>query len=182
MNAIKSSNILKLLIVGKAPYTLNATGIAFIHKTWPDMENPSCSGLYVLQSLVGKNIHSIIAEQSAVKNTPEDFAHLLLSYCGVALINASYTDGKPASMKPAWLAVNSAITQHAVQCGAHIILCGSAKHLKDDVKVLTNSYDAVCHPDVRNTNTPKKYADWVKWWRLGRLKMRYSLPDIPLSK
>lgn len=177
---LKDVTALRLLIVGAAPFARNPTGIPFIHPDWDEMENPSCSGLYLLQSITGKCIHFLAEEQTVLNRSPTDFASLLLDHSGVGFINASYSSKTTVTeMKKWWKQVNCPIVENAARLGANILLCGEAKRIETKVSDVTARYKLVPHPDVRNTNTQEKYAEWLPWWYIGHLKLKYAIPEVP---
>ncbi|HVG58928.1 MAG TPA: hypothetical protein VNA24_10255 [Hyalangium sp.] len=174
---LKTANPHRLLIVGAAPFNSGATGIPFMHADWDAMENPSCSGLYVLQSITGKCIHVLAEEQRGLNRSPTEFASLLLRYSGVGFINASYSSNNTTrtEIKKCWEDVNRSIVESAVARGAVVLLCGEAKEIQPEIA----RCEPIVHPDVRNTNTQEKYANWKPWWYIGRLKSRYGIPEVP---
>lgn len=175
------STALRLLIVGKAPFNRGSTGIPFIRADWDEMENPSCSGLYVLQSITGKCIHVLAREQEALNLSPLDFALFLIQHSGVGFINASYSSGTLTEMRRWWTTVNRPIVEKAVSQGATVLLCGDAARIRQEVSDVTDRYAAMCHPDVRNTTTPAKYTQWKQGWSIGKLKSQYEIPDVPVQ-
>lgn len=174
---IDRAGALELTIMGKDPYPGARTHIPFCKPDWAAMEEHTCSGLFVLQSL-GIDL----ARTKARHSLPEDLFVWLVEEHGIAFLNLSYHFlGEVARKGKHQAELRAAELRNRTALGAskNVLLLGeAAKHRWYGVRP-AHCLNVV-HPDNRNriTRCTKTRQAWASWWAPHQLAARFNLKIV----
>ena len=166
---LSQAETILLAIVGKDLFPDSPTPVPFCKRTWKEQCKPTCSGLYVLESL-GVDID---AAMKCYANPDELFAALREG--GIVFLNTSYKFlGKEKKIRKKEhleiLRRDYSVNEPFLRRAKYVVLCGEAEKICWLPEAFAKGLPIV-HPDKRN----QRFESWREHWAPGALARRFQL-------